>query len=92
MDAERLKDAFGDQLVFHGGIPVQSLLPNADAETVFRESQRLVNVFGEGGGYIAAPTHAIQVGTPPENVMAMLRAVLGEADFAAALEASALDA
>ncbi len=86
MDAQRLKDAFGDRLAFHGGIPVQSLLPKADAETVFRESQRLVKIFGEGGGYIAAPTHAIQVGTPPENVLAMLRAVLGEEDYAAGLE------
>lgn len=88
MDAERLKDAFGDRLAFHGGIPVQSLLPNADADTVFHESLRLVEIFGAGGGYIAAPTHAIQVGTPPENVLAMLRAVLGEADFATALEAA----
>jgi len=86
MDAERLKDAFGDRLAFHGGIPVQSLLPNASADTVFHESRRLVEVLGAGGGYIAAPTHAIQVGTPPENVLAMLRAVLGEEDYAAALE------
>jgi len=85
MDPARLKAAYGDRLAFHGGIPVQSLLPRADAETVYRECLRLVEVFGAGGGYIAAPTHAIQVGTPPENVLAMLRAVLGEADYAAAL-------
>ncbi|MCD6285249.1 MAG: hypothetical protein J7M39_04980 [Anaerolineae bacterium] len=91
MGAEQLKDAFGDRLAFHGGIPVQSLLPNADADSVFHESRRLVKIFGDGGGYIAAPTHAIQVGTPPENVLAMLCAVLGEVDFAAALEAAALD-
>jgi uroporphyrinogen decarboxylase len=51
-----------------------------------RECQRLVEVLGRDGGYIAAPTHAIQVGTPLENVLAMLRAVLGEEDYEAALE------
>jgi len=90
MGAERLKDAFGDRLAFHGGIPVQSLLPNADADSVFHESRRLVKIFGDGGGYIAAPTHAVQVGTPPENVLVMLRAVLGEEDYAAALEVASV--
>ena len=86
MAPERLKAAYGDELAFHGGIPVQSLLPHEDAATVARACRHLVRVFGEGGGYIAAPTHAVQVGTPPENVLAMLRAVLGEEDYAAALD------
>ncbi len=85
MAPERLKAAYGDRLAFHGGIAVQSLLPNADEATVFAECRNLIDVFGEGGGYIAAPTHAIQMGTPPENVLAMLRAVLGEADYEAAV-------
>jgi uroporphyrinogen decarboxylase len=84
MDPQRLKTAFGDRLGFHGGISVQSLLPHGDIATVERECRRLVDVLGQGGGYIAAPSHAIQVGTPPENVAAMLRAVLGEEDFVAA--------
>ncbi|MBN1246099.1 MAG: hypothetical protein JXC32_00485 [Anaerolineae bacterium] len=84
MEPGRLKAAYGHRLAFHGGIPVQSLLPYGDVETVTRETRRLVAVFGAGGGYIAAPTHAVQVGTPPENVLAMLRAVLGDAGFEAA--------
>jgi uroporphyrinogen decarboxylase len=88
MAPERLKDAFGDRLAFHGGVSVQSLLPDENAATVEAECRRLVEVFGAGGGYIAAPTHAIQVGTPPENVLAMLRAVLGEADFEVAMVAA----
>jgi uroporphyrinogen decarboxylase len=90
MDPERLKDTYGDRLCFYGGISVQKLLPGADRETVYAECQRLIEAFGRGGGYIAAPTHAIQVGTPPENVLAMLRAVLGEADYDAALEGARL--
>lgn len=75
MDPARLKREFGRDLCFHGGISVQQLLPHSDPATVERECQRLVGIFGEDGGYIAAPTHAVQVGTPPENVDAMLRAL-----------------
>jgi uroporphyrinogen decarboxylase len=84
MDPVRLKDAYGDRLSFHGGIAVQSLLPHSDAATVRQECCRLCEVFGRQGGYIAAPTHAIQAGTPPENIWAMLEVVLGEAPLAQA--------
>jgi uroporphyrinogen decarboxylase len=85
MAPEHLKRAYGDRLAFHGGLSVQTLLPHADAETVVAECQRVIATFRANGGYIAAPTHAIQVGTPPENVLAMLRAVLGDAGYEAAL-------
>ena len=49
-----------------------------------------VEIFGQNGGYIAAPAHAIQVGTPPENVMAMLGAVLGPDALQHALEQARL--
>ena len=90
MCPERLKAAYGNRLCFHGGISVQQLLPRSDAATVARECRHLVQVFGRKGGYIAAPAHAIQVGTPPENVLAMLRAVLGKEDDEAAAKAAAL--
>jgi uroporphyrinogen decarboxylase len=88
MVPERLKTTFGARLSFHGAISVQQLLPHADAATVANECRQLVAVLGRDGGYIAAPTHAIQVGTPPENVMAMLETVLGPEDYAAALRAA----
>jgi uroporphyrinogen decarboxylase len=90
MDPGRLKATFGDQLAFHGGIPVQSLLPHQDPATVYRETRRLVDILGVSGGFIAAPTHAVQVGTPPENVLAMLRAALGDQDYATAIAAAQL--
>jgi uroporphyrinogen decarboxylase len=88
MEPERLKAAYGERLSFHGAISVQHLLPRCDVATVERECRRLVQVLGRNGGYIAAPAHAIQLGTPPENVMAMLRTVLGDADLADALRAA----
>jgi len=90
MDPARLKEAYGKQISFQGGISVQQLLPHGDVATVERECRRLVEILGENGGYIAAPSHAIQVGTPPENVMAMLGAVLGKEDMQRALEQAVL--
>jgi len=75
MDAESLKTAAGRRLAFHGGISVQQLLPFASPDEVRCETDRLIQVLGRGGGYIAAPSHAIQAGTPPENIAAMLEAV-----------------
>jgi uroporphyrinogen decarboxylase len=89
MEPRRLKAAFGARLGFHGGISVQQLLPHGTVAEVEAGCADLVRVFGAGGGYIAAPAQAIQVGTPPDNVLAMLRTVLGEADYAAALRQAA---
>jgi uroporphyrinogen decarboxylase len=90
MEPERLAEAYGDRLSFHGGISVQNLLPFTDPQTVTRECQRLLRTLGAGGGYIAAPSHAIQVHTPVANVLAMLRSVLGEEEYVRAIAASAL--
>jgi uroporphyrinogen decarboxylase len=88
MQPQALKEVYGERLCFHGGISVQQLLPSSNAERVTAECRRLVEEFGERGGYVAAPSHAIQVGTPPENVLAMLRGVLGDEDYESALEAA----
>lgn len=79
MSPERLKSGFGERVSFHGALSVQQLLPHHDAATVRDECRRLCAVLGDGGGYIAAPSHAIQIGTPPENVVAMLEGVFGDA-------------
>ncbi|MFW5799135.1 MAG: uroporphyrinogen decarboxylase family protein [Planctomycetota bacterium] len=77
MDPEVLKQRAGDRLAFHGGVSVQQLLPNATPQEVRQETARLVEVFGRGGGYICAPTHAVQVGTPCDNVVAMIETATG---------------
>ena len=88
MDPARLKAAFGSRLSFHGGISVQALLPHGTPDEVRRGCRSLVATFGAGGGYIAAPSHAPQFGTPVDNILAMLEAVLGPEDYARALEAA----
>lgn len=74
MDPCVLKKQYGDRLCFHGGISVQSTLPFGTQEEVTKEVEQRIAVLGENGGYILAPSHAIQAGTPPENVLAFFRA------------------
>ncbi len=88
MEPERLKAAYGDRMSFHGAISVQKLLPWGSAADVTTECTRLGAVLGQQGGYIAAPAHAIQVGTPTDNVLAMLRATLGAEDFESAWQSA----
>ena len=71
MDPAGLKNKYGDRLCFEGGVSVQSTLPFGTVEKVVAEVKSHVNILGKNGGYILGPSHAIQAGTPPENIYAM---------------------
>jgi uroporphyrinogen decarboxylase len=71
MDPAEIKAKFGDRLCFHGGMDVQSTLPRGSTEDVRRVVRERIGVLARDGGYILAPTHNIQVDTPPENILAM---------------------
>lgn len=71
MDPKVLKDRYGQALCFEGGISVQKTLPFGTPEDVRREVTERIEVLGRGGGYILGPSHAVQAGTPPENIVAM---------------------
>jgi uroporphyrinogen decarboxylase len=71
MDPQEIKREFGRRLCFHGGMDVQSTLPMGSEAEVRRVTHERISVLGRDGGYILAPTHNIQVDTPPANVVAM---------------------
>jgi len=71
MDPAALKRDFGDVLCFEGGVSVQKTLPFGTAEDVRAEVCGLIDDLGRDGGYILGPSHAIQAGTPPENIVAL---------------------
>ena len=71
MASEGLKQDFGNQLCFHGGIDIQYLLPLESAETVKAEVARRTQILGGGGGYILAPSHNLQQDISTENILAM---------------------
>lgn len=78
MEPVGLKRDFGDRLTFNGGVDTQELLPHASAEMVRAETQRLIEVFGQNGGYILAPAHVFQADVPIDNVIAVYETALGE--------------
>lgn len=71
-DIAAVKREFGQDLAFWGGISTQQLLPYAAPNKVKEEAKRLMDIMSKGGGYIAAPTHAVPGDVPPENILAML--------------------
>jgi len=71
MDPLDLKTRFGDRLCFQGGVSVQQTLPFGTPDDVATEVRARIDVLGRDGGYILGPSHAIQAGTPPENISAL---------------------
>jgi len=71
MEREGLKQDFGDQFIFHGGVDNQQTLAFGSTADVAGEVKDNIDILGTNGGYIIAPCHMIQVVSPPENVVAM---------------------
>ena len=76
MNASEMKTRVGDKISFHGGISVQSTLPFGTPDDVISEVNERKRILGADGGYIIAPSHAVQAGTPPENVIAMIETAI----------------
>jgi uroporphyrinogen decarboxylase len=75
MEPHFLKREYGRDLVFFGGLDIQELLPRGTPQQVKDEVHRLIDILGEGGGYVVAPAHNIQDDTPTENILAVFEAV-----------------
>ncbi len=76
MDAETLKQRFGDKITFWGGgVDTQNTLPFGTADDVYNEVTRRLQIFAPGGGFVFSAVHNIQAKTPPENLEAMFQAV-----------------
>jgi uroporphyrinogen decarboxylase len=73
MTPEALKSNYGDRLSFHGGADVQQLLPKGSQAEVRESVRHIIDVMSKGGGFILSPTHAIQIDTPPTNIVAIYR-------------------
>lgn len=74
-DLAGLKERFGDKIVFCGGIDTHRVLPSGTPDQVRQEVKRVMELLGEGGGYMVASVHTIMNDVPPENVLAMVDAV-----------------
>jgi uroporphyrinogen-III decarboxylase len=76
MDPKRLKEKYGDKLVFWGGgIDTQRTLPFGTPEEVRKEANERCQIFGKGGGFVFNTIHNIQSKVPIENLMAMFQTI-----------------
>lgn len=71
MEREGLKRDFGDELIFHGAMDNQRIIPFGTVDQVRQEVLDNFRILGKGGGYILCPCHNIQPVTPPENIVAI---------------------
>ncbi|MEE8356156.1 MAG: uroporphyrinogen decarboxylase family protein [Anaerolineales bacterium] len=74
-DLVNLKKRFGKNIIFCGGIDTQRILPTGTTIEVRDEVKRVMELLGEGGGYMLASVHTIMNDVPAENVLAMVDAV-----------------
>lgn len=72
MDIAYLKEKFGHRLVFQGSMDVQKEIAFGTPEEVKREVRRRLDLFPAGGLFLG-PSHAIQPGSPINNILAMYK-------------------
>jgi uroporphyrinogen decarboxylase len=76
MDTKRLKQEYGRDLAFWGGIDTQHVLPLGTPADVREEVKRWIEDLSENGGYVLCPVHNVQPEVPPENLIAMFEAAM----------------
>ena len=72
---EALKKKYDKRIIFCGAIDTQKILPYGSPEEVKQEVRRVMNILGDGGGYMLATVHTVMNEVPAENVLAMVDAV-----------------
>jgi uroporphyrinogen decarboxylase len=72
MDIAVLQKDFGERLTFCGSVCVQTTIAFGSAEDVVNEVDRRKRLFSEGGLFLG-PSHAIQVGSPLDNIVALYK-------------------
>lgn len=70
----RLKETYGANIAFHGGLDTQSVLPRGNKESIGEAVRNLMDTFRESGGYIFAAAHNIQGDVSAENIHYFLQA------------------
>ena len=69
-DIPAIKEQFGGQVTFLGGIDISHAMPGT-REDVIAETKRRISQLAHGGGYILAPSNHLQADVYAENVVTM---------------------
>jgi uroporphyrinogen decarboxylase len=69
-DIPAVKEKFGRQVSFLGGIDISRAMPGT-REDIIAETQLRISQLASGGGYILAPSNHLQADVPVENVVTL---------------------
>lgn len=71
MNPSNLKQNFGKDLAFHGGVDTQSVLPYGTVEEVKQETLAVIHALHHDGGYILMASQSFESDVPIENIEAL---------------------
>lgn len=74
MDLKKIKNNFGKDICFQGGISIQKNLPIGKPQDINNEVKNVFYAMKHGGGYIGCTAHNIQSDTPVDNILALIEA------------------
>ena len=76
MDLQGLKEKYVDRFTFWGGgCDTRTGLPHGTPARIREHVLRNLEIMGSGGGFVFQQVHNIMADVPPENIMAMFKAV-----------------
>ena len=78
MDPYQIKQEFGSDLAFWGGLGSQSIIPFGAPDELRKEISRLRSEMAAEGGYILSCAKALQRGTPIANAVAIFEEFVAE--------------
>ena len=71
-----LKKNFGKDITFWGGgCNTRTILNHATPDEVYDYTRRMLDIFMVDGGFVFNQEHNIMPDVPPENILAMYKAV-----------------
>lgn len=73
-DPYLLKQKYGRDITFWGGLGSQSIIPYGTPNELTAEINKLINEMGKGGGYLLEPAKGLMNDTPTENAAAIIEA------------------
>ena len=75
MSIEKIYKQYGKDVCLHGAVDVQKLLISGKPKDIEDEIKKIIDLWGDEGGIIIAPSHEALPETPIENILTIYKTV-----------------